>query len=114
MSTVTFDRSCDEVLAQVTLALQQAGYRVQWTFDLQVARSIMKGHSCECPHHGVAYCDCQYFVLLVYEAAGRPVTLVLHGYDGRSWADIAESPQLNANPTLMSSITRVLQRQAFA
>jgi hypothetical protein len=109
-----FDRPCDEVLAQVTLALQQAGFRVQWTFDLQVARSAMKGHSCQCPHHGTTHCDCQYFVLLVYEAASSPVTLVLHGYDGRSWADIADSSRIAANAALAASVARVLQNHTFA
>jgi hypothetical protein len=67
------------VVGVVTDALKQAGLEVVQSFDLQVAKAA---HShCTCPHHGSELCACQMIMLLVYDSALEPVTLVAHGKD---------------------------------
>jgi hypothetical protein len=88
----------DSQVAAVRIAegLARVGFPVVRSFDLQAARSA---HThCACPHHGEAQCDCQMVVLLVYSPSveGQPVTLVLHGRDGRTELAAVNNPDRQA------------------
>ncbi len=83
---------CEAVIARLTRHLADSGFQVVRSFDFQRARAVHPG--CTCPHHGMAECDCQMIVLLIYLTADRPVSLVAHGHDGAtylSWGE--ECPQ---------------------
>lgn len=68
----------------VESVLEQHGYKIQRSFDLQSAvRHPVPG--CPCPHHGMDNCTCQYVVLLAYPRATRflgvpPRVFTAHGY----------------------------------
>ena len=83
--------SCSEALGRVQRALTRRGLRTLETFDLQDAR--MANADCACPNHGTAQCDCQMIVLLVYGEAIPPITLMLHGNDGKTWLSLPAHPQ---------------------
>lgn len=51
-------------------------------------------------------------ILLVYGNASSPVTLVLHGNDGRTWFSIADNPQQQADTKLIASIQQALEVKA--
>jgi hypothetical protein len=84
--TVTIN--CNQTLSWVNQQLARAGLRTVQTFDLHDARSSL--HNCQCPNHGTEQCDCQMVVLLVYGAMEEPVTLILHGNDGKTWLSVSE------------------------
>ncbi len=87
--------------------LGQLGLRVLQTFDLGNARQAAGG--CPCPHHGDAACDCALLILLIYVDAGTPVTLVLHGNDGRTWLSMVEAPAQQTQASLQLAIAQALE-----
>ncbi len=103
---LALDQTCGQVQAWVNRQLTYAGFRVAQTFDLQVAR--LAHPDCPCPHHGTGNCDCQMLVLLIYQKKGNPVTLVLHGQDGRTWLSLVNPTGQRANPHLEATIRRIL------
>src|SRR5574342_1209243 len=84
---LALDQTCEQVQALVNAKLTSAGFHVVETFDLQVAR--LAHPDCPCPHHGTDDCNCQMVVLLIYQKKDDPVTLVIHGQDGRTWLSVA-------------------------
>jgi hypothetical protein len=100
-------RPCDEVAAELAQTLAQNGYGVNRSFDLHSARTA-HAH-CDCPHHGTALCDCQYVVLLVYEAGGEPITVLVHGRDGQTTIALADVGSITS-PTeqLEATLLKVL------
>lgn len=105
----TINRSCDETLQWTKMQLSEAGLRAMQTFDLQTARHGME--DCTCPHHGTEACDCQMVVLLVYGKENEPVTLVLHGNNGKTWLSLAENPNQPTDAETISAIQQVLTSQ---
>jgi hypothetical protein len=105
------DIPCNEAVDWVSHRLSQAGLEVLRTFDLQVARPVMK--DCPCPHHGTDQCDCQMVVLLVYPASKQPVSMIAHGYNGQTWFSVVDTPQQRADPDLEAIIQRVLISAVF-
>jgi hypothetical protein len=90
----------------VNQQLTEADFRVVQTFDLHVAR--MAHSDCPCPHHGTSDCNCQMVVLLVYQKKEDPVTLVVHGQDGRTWVSLATPTGQRSNQHLEMLIRRIL------
>lgn len=90
------DKPGAEVQAWIHQQLTDAGLRVVQTFDLQVAR--LAHTDCTCPHHGMADCDCQLTVLLVYQQDDEPSSLVIHSRDGCTEVSFGSSvaPQIDA------------------
>jgi len=86
--------------------LSKIGMQVVPSFDLQVARASQT--NCTCPHHGSAQCSCQMVVLLIYQDGKPPVTLVLHGYDGRTEISLVESINPRVDPTQVVAIHAAL------
>ena len=107
---LSINHSCDEALEWTKKQLLQAGLRPIQTFDLHTARLAM--HDCPCPNHGTDECDCQLVVLLVYEKAAEPVTLILHGNDGQTWVSIAGDSLQRADSKLINSIRQALEINA--
>lgn len=65
----------------------------------------LAGSGCTCPYHGTDLCDCQMVVLLVYqEWMGAPATVVLRGYQGQTWAILAEVPEAKLEETIIQSL----------
>jgi hypothetical protein len=85
MSVASFlivEQNCDTALQWANQQLAGAGLRTVRTFDLQDARA--GSHDCSCPHHGTEQCDCQMVILLVYGSSNKPITLILHGNNGKT------------------------------
>lgn len=110
MSTLTpflvLDQTCEQVVIWINQQLTSTNYRIVRTFDLQVAR--LAHPDCPCPHHENSECNCQMVILLVYRKQEAPVTLVVHGQDGRSWVSLASVGGKHINQYLESSIRRIL------
>ena len=106
MPFLALDQTCEQVQAWVNEKLTGAGFRVVQTFDLQVAR--LAHPDCPCPHHGTADCNCQMIVLLIYQKKSDPVTLVIHGQDGRTWLSLAGPMGQRANQHLEAAIRHTL------
>jgi len=105
-------QSYDEALDWVTSRLNSVGLHVMRTFDLQAARHTHAG--CPCPHHGTEQCDCQMVVLLVYGGDNRPISMVAHSFDGRTWFSLVDTPQQRADPRLETAIIQALITQSIA
>jgi hypothetical protein len=105
---LAFDQAWEEVYPWVNQQLEDAGLRVKPTFDLQIARRAQK--DCICPRHGEARCSCQMLVLLVYHHSGRPITLMLHGYEGSTWLSLVSIPGQRAEASSEALIRRQLTR----
>ena len=103
---LVLDQTCDQVLPCVNGQLTSAGLRVVQTFDLQIAR--LAHTDCPCPHHGTDDCNCQMVVLLVYRKQDDPVTLIIHGQDGRTWVSLGGPVGKRANQHLETAIRRAL------
>jgi hypothetical protein len=106
MPFLALDQTSDQVQTWVIEQLTSAGFRVAQTFDLQVAR--LAHSDCPCPHHGTENCDCQMIVLMIYQMESDPVTLVIHGQDGRTWLSLANPTGQRANQHLETAIRRAL------
>lgn len=117
-SFLVLEQTWEQAIPWIAGRLREAGLQVLPTFDLQMARSAHSAptpgvrrdsaeggvEECACPHHGTAACDCQFAVLLVYEAQGEPVSLVIHGHDGKTYLAFVDSPEQQANPRLSGTI----------
>jgi len=123
---------CDEAVAAVTQAFVNSGLRVMYSFDLHTAakRITNVGRSrtpgavqmidwqaiqaiptgCVCPRHGTDLCDCQMVVILVYGAADSPATVMAHGYDGRTWISLVDTPEQRPDPDLAATIVGLLSQ----
>ncbi len=112
---LSINQPCDEVLQRIKEKLTQAGLRAVQTFDLYFAR--IASRECSCPKHGMEDCDCQMVVLLVYGGAADvstlsdtgPVTLILHGNDGKTRLSIAEYPSQPADGKLIADTRKLLE-----
>lgn len=87
-SLFTFRLSASVVLDLIIELLEDDGLRVIRSFDLQAACASFEANIC--PHHGKGPCDCQMIVLLVYSEDGFPLSLVMHGHNGRIQVGIRE------------------------
>ena len=104
--------SCDLTVAQVTQLLSDTGLRVEQSFDLRSAISLVP--DCSCSHHGTDLCDCQYVVLLVHKKGSVPVTLVVHGHDEYSWVMMADNLKRHPSDLLRKTIAQVLAPMVFS
>lgn len=104
---ISLDLTCEQVQAWVNQQLTRAGFRVVQTFDLQVAR--LAHPDCTCPNHGTKDCNCQMVVLLVYQKKGDPLTLVIHGQEGKSWLSLASPDGKRISQRFETTIRRALR-----
>jgi len=102
----TVNSDCDEIVPIVRRELVTAGFRVEQSFDLRSALTLVP--YCTCPHHGTALCDCQYNVLLVYGRAQTPASLIVHGRDHQCWITLADDPNGQTAPGLAADIIQAL------
>jgi len=86
--------------------LVTAGFRVEQSFDLRSALTLLP--NCTCPHHGTALCDCQYNVLLIYGQTPIPASLIVHGHDHQCWIALADDPNGQVAPGLAADILHTL------
>lgn len=99
-------QSCDEAVNWASCKLEQNGFQTVRTFDLQAAR--LAHLDCPCPHHGIAQCNCQMVVLLVYKGNSAPVTMVVHGTDETSWFYLINILQQSVGQQLKKNIEEAL------
>lgn len=104
---LTLNCACNEAMQRSSQSLMQIGMRVMQTFDLHAARHALE--DCPCPHHGTSECDCQMIVLLIYGGAVEPVTLILHGNDGKTSLTMIDTPGQKIDPILQSAIKDALE-----
>jgi len=91
---LTLSKPFDEMLAWATRQLEDFGFQIEQTFDLQVARQSHIG--CPCPHHGTDQCSCQMVILLVRKQGSDPTTMVLHGNNEQTNFTLIK--QINGQP----------------
>ncbi len=97
---------------QLAAFLSEHGWHVVQTFDLQAARHGWA--HCSCAHHGQETCSCQMIVLLAYPSLGNnPVSLVLHGRDGRTQVSLVGAAH-RVLTTLSAWVAHVLGPEAYA
>ena len=96
----------DIAISLVTRQINNLGLQFTLTFDLQQARRAHPG--CTCPHHGTDQCDCQLVVILVYGNGPKPVTMLAHGHEGKTWFSFVDSPQQHNNPQMEALLVRTL------
>ncbi len=107
---LVLEQPYDQALDWVTRRIGSQGLQVVATFDLQVAR---EAHGdCPCPHHGTEACDCRLNVMLVYGIGSGPVSLIAHGYDGKTWFSLIDTPQQPADQDLEAMIRRTFASSA--
>ena len=100
------DCTCDEALNRVKDILDDAGLRVMMSFDSHLTRP--SPIPVACPHHGTDTCDCQVVILLIYDVAGRPATILAHGQDGETWISLAVAPGQQPPARLEGKIKQAL------
>jgi hypothetical protein len=103
---VILRRPCDEAVAWAARKLEQSGFQLVRTFDLQAAR--LAHLDCPCPHHGTAQCTCQMVVLLVYQGDTPPATMVIHGNEETCGFYLINIPQQPVRPPLEKDIQEAL------
>lgn len=101
---------CDQAVNWAVSRLEQAGFRIVRTFDLQTAR--LAHMESPCPQHGSAQCNCQMVVLLVYQPNYPPATMVVHGSDASSYFYLMDLPQPPVGKRLETNIRQVIDRQS--
>lgn len=70
------------VHARLLKKLRDKGFVARRTFDLQLARRLLKSSEVEpCPHHGTAPCSCQYLVMQITGRDRSSAAVIIHGYD---------------------------------
>jgi hypothetical protein len=106
---LSLEQPCNEAIAWAVSRVSGAGLQVLRTFDLQDARHTHI--ECPCPHHGTDSCDCQMVVLLVYADHYKPVSLVAHSYNSKTWFSLVDTPQQRADPSMVMTIRRALVPQ---
>jgi len=108
----SFNVNTDQAIPLIIESLSDVGLQVIQSFDLKIA-SLRQG-LCTCPHHEPDQCDCQMVVLLVYGRNPTPTTLVVHGYGGRTFPYIINSPQQQPEDGVLTIIFQALSAKAHA
>jgi len=88
---VTIKEASSDSIYRTIQLLKNAGLRVVRTFDLREAR--LAHSDCPCPHHGMAACDCQISVLLVYDGEHSPASILIHSYQDTTWLYLVDTPE---------------------
>jgi hypothetical protein len=69
-------------LGRLVRTLREKGFEVRRTFDLQLARQLLRSSETEpCPHHGTAPCSCQYLIAQINDPGEGFSAVVIHGHD---------------------------------
>jgi hypothetical protein len=105
---IIIDQACGDAISWVIQQLTCTGLQTVRTFDIKADQYVST--DCPCPHHGTGPCDCQIMVLLVYQGSRQPVSLVVHGYNERTWLYLIDTPQQRADPHLEAAIRQALNR----
>jgi hypothetical protein len=108
---MTDAQSYEETVARVIALIRDAKLDVLRTFDLKSACAC--GPDNVCPHHGVAPCDCQLTILLVYGPYDGPVMLTGHACDGRIWFSLGYSALPQTEPSLQTVLTRLMRDERY-
>lgn len=102
------DQPYDQAVEWITRRLSGLDFSVMATFDLPTNTDA---HSdCWCPHHGTAECDCRLGVFLVYGGDPAPMSLLAHGYDGKTGFSLVENPGQPFDPYVAGVIRNILAR----
>lgn len=94
----------ENAVCELTQTLTQAGLQAIRTFDLRSARE----HNGICAHHGVAPCDCELTILMVYNNGSDCLTLTVHKCDGQVWLSLVHDPQQSEYSKLEATVTQLI------
>ena len=93
----------ESAIGRLTTSLIEQGCRVERSFDL---RSALTSRSlAACPYHGLAACECQFIVLLVYDQLDctSPTVITAHECEGFTRLKL-ESLSTGLWPRLMAAL----------
>lgn len=99
-SILTLNQSADAATTWTTNRLREHGFEIKQTFNLKTAQVLQD--ECSCPHHGSKDCTCQMVILLAYtQSEQQPVTIVIHGRDGKTCLSLADSGSKAINENII-------------
>ena len=101
-------QDCETTVAQVTAALESAGYIVQQSFNLRTAMNGPSGCANEQEE-----CICQMVILLVYAQEGPPATLVFDSNPSQTHISLVTSATQPAHPGLIEKLAQLLPNALF-
>ena len=107
-SSLMVERPYDQAVEWITSRLSSLGFKVMATFDLPMNMDVHR--DCPCPHHGTDDCDCRLGVYLIYGGDSAPVSLLAHGYDGKTGFSLVETPEQPLDPHIAGIIRNILLR----
>jgi hypothetical protein len=110
-AVLEIDAACAQLVEPLKNALNAAGYWAFQSFDLQSTRAF-HDEGCACPHHGTQQCTCEMVVLLVYQPASDPVTVILDGRDHRTCVYITDDPGTSPPSTVIDGIIQAIRATA--
>lgn len=99
-------RDCKDAVQSFTHALSEVGLRFMPTFDLQ---SACAPPGSPCLHHGSVPCSCQLVVLMVYDLANAPHSIIAHGCDGQTSFSLIEAPGETKSSEFASLVSLALE-----
>ncbi len=105
---LTTQQDCSSVVAQVTAALNSAGFYVLQSFDLHSA--VKSGSDCMCAPDA---CTCQMVVLLVYAQDGPPATLVFDGDEVQTTVSLVSDISTTANVHWTDRLAQIIPGTVF-
>ena len=106
---LVINAQCAQVVEPLKQALNCAGFWAMQSFDLQSTRALHE--NCACPHHGTSHCTCEMVVLLVYHAAGDPVTVIMDGRDNQTFVYLMDEPGILPPSSTIDGIIQIIQNQ---
>ncbi len=109
-SILTLPLNCDSSVELICKIFMDSSLRVTRSFDLKSACSAFSNNICQV--HGDGTCDCQLVVLLVYNQERLPVSVVLHGHNGKTQLGFADDLGHAAPPNLLKLLQRLLSFEA--
>ncbi|MGA2765609.1 MAG: hypothetical protein ABSG17_19850 [Spirochaetia bacterium] len=102
-------------LGRLVGMLREKGFHARRTFDLQLARQLLRSGEAElCPHHGTAPCNCQYIVLQITGPGRVPSMVVIHGHDRTTTISFLSSAGEEAKHDILSAVNEALEHLQIA
>lgn len=103
----------ESAIGRLTTRLMELGCRVERSFDLRSA--LTSRNLTACPYHGLAACQCQFVVLLVYDQLDcmSPAVITAHECEGFTRLKF-ETPSNEWWPRLIAACEAVAVQSAAA
>lgn len=99
------------VVPAAVAALTRRGLQAVRSFDLRSA--LAANMACECPHHGLSPCDCQWVVMQIFGDTVQPVVLTVHGREAWTQVQIVRDATTVPDPRLAEQVVAALVEAAL-